>query len=75
VGQITSDLYPNNYLNDVHCNYRIAAAGPNYCKVKFYIRDLDVEVTEACDRDYLYINGKRICNINFKPHESKTVGV
>jgi len=75
MGQITSDFYPNNYGSSVDCNYRIAAASPAYCRVKIYIRDLDIEAAEACDKDYLYIDGKRICNTNFKPYESKETPV
>uniref|UniRef100_T1KQ91 CUB domain-containing protein n=1 Tax=Tetranychus urticae TaxID=32264 RepID=T1KQ91_TETUR len=67
VGQITSDHYPNNYGNNADCNYRIASAGPQYCKVTVYIRDLDIEESEACDKDYLYVDGQRFCNTNYKP--------
>ncbi|RWS13407.1 cubilin-like protein [Dinothrombium tinctorium] len=68
-GHFTSTNYPRNYENYVRCTYRISAHNENYCKVRLHIRDLDIEESSACDKDYLYIQNERICNTNYRPKE------
>ncbi|RWS21049.1 cubilin-like protein, partial [Leptotrombidium deliense] len=68
-GHFTSNNYPKSYENYVRCTYRISPHNEHYCKVRLHIRDLDIEESQACDKDYLYIQNERICNTNYRPKE------
>jgi hypothetical protein len=72
-GQITSSNYPNNYSDYTRCSYRIQAIGPQYCQVRIYLRDIDIESSPSgdCDKDALIIDNERICGKDFNRKDSK----
>ena len=47
--------------------------GPDYCKVKIYLRDLDIEPSSSgnCDKDVLMIGDQRICGQEIQMKESQ----
>lgn len=71
-GQITSSNYPSHYSDFMRCSYRIQAMGPDYCQVKLYLRDIDIEVSPSgqCMKDSLIIDSQRLCGKDTKNRES-----
>lgn len=60
-GHFSSTNFPKFYNNNLKCLYRIKAANSLYCQVRLVLRDIDIQSSPACDRDYLYVKGERIC--------------
>ena len=71
-GHISSLNFPNQYPDYVKCTYRIKAANSHYCQVRLALRDIDIQASPACDKDYLYIKGERVCGHDLAPRESKS---
>lgn len=71
-GHLVSGHYPNYYDHYVQCTFRISALSHSYCGVRLYLRDFDIEYSPNCDKDYLFIDGKRMCGNESIGRESKS---
>ena len=66
--------YPNQYNDFTRCSYRIQAMGPQYCQVKLFLRDMDIEISSSgdCMKDALIIDSEKFCGKDSKTKESET---
>ena len=72
-GHISSLNFPNQYPDYVKCTYRIKAPNAHYCQIRLTLRDVDIQASPACDKDYLYIKGERICGHDLTPREGELI--
>ncbi|XP_076316353.1 cubilin-like isoform X1 [Tachypleus tridentatus] len=74
---IQSKNYPDNYENNLDCQYVIRRQG-NVCRLELIFVSFEVESSRNCEYDYLEIDGEKLCgslpadlirNIDFKTDE------
>ncbi|XP_023212425.1 uncharacterized protein LOC111615246, partial [Centruroides sculpturatus] len=58
---IKSSAFPNPYNPNIDCKYVIKRQSENTCSVTFLFNVFDLQRSENCDKDYLSIEGERIC--------------
>ncbi|CAG2164515.1 unnamed protein product [Oppiella nova] len=70
-GQIMSSNYPNQYSDYMRCSYRIQAMSPDFCRVKLFLRDVDIESSSSgdCMKDALIIDSQRLCGKDISTKE------
>ncbi|CAG2103903.1 unnamed protein product, partial [Medioppia subpectinata] len=70
-GQIMSSNYPNQYSDYMRCSYRIQAMNQDFCRVKLFLRDVDIESSPSgdCMKDALIIDSQRLCGKDISAKE------
>ncbi|XP_054157656.1 blastula protease 10-like [Oppia nitens] len=70
-GQIKSANYPNQYSDYMRCSYRIQAMGSQYCWVRLFLRDIDIEASGSgdCRKDALIIDNQKLCGKDVQTKE------
>ncbi|GFY44102.1 cubilin, partial [Trichonephila inaurata madagascariensis] len=56
-----SELYPLNYLPNLNCRFLIRKVTQAVCQLKIRFIRFDVEASIGCSRDYLALDGERLC--------------
>ncbi|GFS76816.1 uncharacterized protein NPIL_353921, partial [Nephila pilipes] len=56
-----SELYPLNYLPNLNCRFLIRKVTQAVCQLKIRFIRFDVESSIGCNRDYLALDGERLC--------------
>ncbi|XP_035210870.1 cubilin-like isoform X2 [Stegodyphus dumicola] len=58
---LRSELYPLNYSPNLNCRYLIRKVSSSVCQLRIQFRSFDLEPSIACSRDYLILDGERLC--------------
>ena len=64
---IKSPSFPNPYPASVECQYRVQRTSPAVCAATFVFNMMDIDPSDQCHKDYVEINGERLCGL-------KTIG-
>ena len=68
---IMSPNHPNSYPNNLYCRYTVVRSSTSACALDLTFKNFDLEETADCSKDYLEIDGSRVCGLLPPLHQSK----
>lgn len=71
---IMSPNHPNSYPNNLYCRYTVIRSSTSACALDLTFKNFDLEETSDCSKDYLEIDGSRVCGLLPPLHQSKFIG-
>ena len=69
--KISSPNYPNNYPVSIFCRFVVKRPSKSITGLDIVFKNFDLEDTPGCFKDYLEIDGSRICGLLTPNHQSK----
>jgi hypothetical protein len=59
--EVRSPYYPSSYSENVECVYTIKKSNARICSMELRFVEFDVEESPNCEKDYLLMDGKKLC--------------
>nr|XP_042906945.1 cubilin isoform X2 [Parasteatoda tepidariorum] len=67
-----SELYPLSYPPNLNCRYLVRKVSQSVCQLRMTFTHFDLEASIACSRDYLIMDGERLCG-SLPPNTTRTI--